>query len=232
MTKSSGTTDSPGANYNGDSRPEGRGTGTAPSTCNDTPASAGRPRPDPLQIERATGLLAGVRQVLSPHFDARPKGVTPDLIVVHGITLPPGEFGGPWIDHLFAGDLEPDAHPLLREHATLRVSAHAVIRREGVITQYVPFGMRAWHAGVSEYQGRSGCNDFSIGIELEGTDAVPYTDPQYESLGALVKALLATYPTLSAARIAGHSDIAPGRKTDPGPLFDWQRWRKLLEAGR
>lgn len=189
-------------------------------------------RPDLLQIERATGLLAGVRQVLSPHFDARPKGVSPDLIVVHGITLPPGEFGGPWIDHMFAGDLKPDAHPLPREHAALRVSAHAVIRRDGVITQYVPFGMRAWHAGVSEYQGRSGCNDFSIGIELEGTDAIPYEAAQYESLAALVKALLATYPTLSAARICGHSDIAPGRKTDPGPSFDWQRWRNILEAGR
>jgi AmpD protein len=189
-------------------------------------------RPEPLQIEHATGLLAGVRQVLSPHFDARPTGVAPDLIVVHGITLPPGEFGGPWIDHMFAGDLKPDAHPLLREHAALRVSAHAVIRRGGAITQYVPFGMRAWHAGVSEYQGRSGCNDFSIGIELEGTDAVAYTDAQYESLAALVRALLSTYPTLSAARIAGHSDIAPGRKTDPGPSFDWRRWRNMLEADR
>ena len=201
----------------------GRGT-ESPGTIGPTT------RPDPLRIERATGLLAGVRQVLSPHFDARPKGVTPDLIVVHGITLPPGEFGGPWIDHMFAGDLKPDAHPLLREHAALRVSAHAVIRRDGVITQYVPFGMRAWHAGVSEYQGRSGCNDFSIGIELEGTDAMPYTDAQYESLAALVRALLATYPTLSAARIAGHSDVAPGRKTDPGPSFDWARWRNILEA--
>ena len=161
MIKSSGTTHSPGANCN-----DARGT-----------------RPEPLQIEPATGLLAGVRQVLSPHFDARPKGVAPELIVVHGISLPAGEFGGPWIDHLFAGDLRPTRTPLLREHAGLRVSAHAVIRRDGSITQYVPFGMRAWHAGVSEYQGRSGCNDFSIGIELEGTDAVAYTDAQYESLG-------------------------------------------------
>ena len=187
-------------------------------------------RIEPLHVERATGLLAGVRQVLSPHFDARPKDVAPDLIVVHGITLPPGEFGGPWIDHLFAGDLRPDAHPLLREHAALRVSAHAVIRRDGVITQYVPFGMRAWHAGVSEFQGRSGCNDFSIGIELEGTDEVPYTDAQYASLAALVMALLSAYPTLSPERITGHSDIAPGRKTDPGLAFDWQRWRKYLRA--
>ena len=192
--------------------------------------SSGSP-PGPLQVERATGLLAGVRQVLSPHLDARPKGVAPELIVVHGITLPPGEFGGPWIDRMFAGDLEPDAHPLLREHAALRVSAHALIRRDGVITQYVPFGMRAWHAGASEYQGRSGCNDFSIGIELEGTDSIPYEAAQYASLAALVKALLAAYPTLSAARICGHSDIAPGRKTDPGPSFDWGRWRNTFDAG-
>lgn len=186
----------------------------------------------PLHIEPATGLLAGVRQVLSPHFDARPKDAAPELIVVHGISLPAGEFGGPWIDRLFAGDLPADAHPSFHDTAALRVSAHAVIRRDGAITQYVPFVMRAWHAGLSEYQGRSGCNDFSIGIELEGTDAIPYTDAQYESLAALVAALLATYPTLSPARIAGHSDIAPGRKTDPGSSFDWRRWRKMLEADR
>jgi AmpD protein len=160
----------------------------------------------------------------------RPKGVAPELIVVHGISLPAGEFGGPWIDRLFAGDLPPDAHPSFSETAALRVSAHAVIRRNGTITQYVPFGMRAWHAGHSQYQGRSGCNDFSIGIELEGTDETPYTDAQYESLAALVRALLSAYPTLSAERIAGHSDIAPGRKTDPGPAFDWARCRRLLAA--
>jgi AmpD protein len=186
----------------------------------------------PLQIEPATGLLAGVRQVLSPHLDARPKGGAPELIVVHGISLPAGEFGGPWIDHLFAGDLPVGAHPSFRDTAALRVSAHALIRRDGSLTQYVPFGMRAWHAGQSEYQGRSGCNDFSIGIELEGTDETPYTDAQYESLAALVSALLATYPTLSAERITGHSDIAPGRKTDPGPVFEWARFRHLLAEHR
>ena len=181
-----------------------------------------------LNIEPATGLLAGARQVLSPHCDARPTGVAPELIVVHGISLPAGEFGGPWIDHLFAGSLRPDAHPSFRETAILRVSAHAVIRRDGSVTQYVPFGMRAWHAGQSQYHGRAACNDFSVGIELEGTDEVPYTDAQYASLAALVRALLATYPTLAAERIAGHSDIAPGRKTDPGPAFDWARFRQLL----
>lgn len=207
--------------------------------CNDTRASADRPPRsggeaqdgpsiDFLHIEPATGLLAGIRQVLSPHFDARPQGVAPELIVVHGISLPAGEFGGPWIDHLFAGDLPPGAHPSFRDTAALRVSAHAVIRRDGSITQYVPFGMRAWHAGQSQYQGRSACNDFSVGIELEGADTIPYTDAQYESLAALVRALLATYPTLSRERIAGHSDIAPGRKTDPGPAFDWAEFRHLL----
>jgi N-acetyl-anhydromuramoyl-L-alanine amidase len=190
--------------------------------------------PNPLQIEPATGLLAGVRQVLSPHFDARPRGGAPELIVVHGISLPPGEFGGPWIDRLFAGDLPPDAHPSFRDTAALRVSAHALIRRDGALTQYVPFGLRAWHAGQSHYQGRSDCNDFSIGIELEGTDQTPYTDAQYERLAALLRALLSAYPTLSADRITGHSDIAPGRKTDPGPAFDWERLRNSLrnQAGR
>jgi N-acetyl-anhydromuramoyl-L-alanine amidase len=184
--------------------------------------------PSALRIDLATGLLADIRQVLSPHFDARPKGAAPELIVVHGISLPPGEFGGPWIDRLFAGDLPADAHPSFRDTAALRVSAHALIRRDGAIIQYVPFGMRAWHAGQSQYQGRSGCNDFSIGIELEGTDETPYAEAQYESLAALVGALLVAYPTLSADRIAGHADIAPGRKTDPGPAFDWDRWRKML----
>jgi N-acetyl-anhydromuramoyl-L-alanine amidase len=182
----------------------------------------------PLHIEPATGLLAGVRQVLSPHFDERPKDVVPALVVIHGISLPAGEFGGPWIDQLFAGNLRAEAHPSFLETAALRVSAHALIRRDGSITQYVPFGMRAWHAGQSQYQGRSGCNDFSIGIELEGTDTTPYTDAQYESLAALVGALLSTYHTLSAERVAGHSDIAPGRKTDPGPVFEWARFRALL----
>ena len=189
-------------------------------------------RPDPLRIEPATGLLGGVRQVLSPHFDARPAGVAPELIVVHGISLPAGEFGGPWIDRLFTGNLPPDAHPSFRDTAALRVSAHAVIRRDGALTQYVPFGMRAWHAGRSEYRGRSGCNDFSIGIELEGADAIAYADAQYESLGALVAALLEAYPTLSSERIAGHNDIAPGRKTDPGPAFQWARLRDLLAEHR
>jgi N-acetyl-anhydromuramoyl-L-alanine amidase len=183
-----------------------------------------------LKIEPATGLLAGVRQVLSPFFDARPGGVLPELIVVHGISMPPGEFGGPWIDRLFTGGLPPDAHPFFRETSRLRVSAHALIRRDGEIVQYVPFGQRAWHAGQSHYRGRAGCNDFSVGIELEGTGDVPYTDAQYDQLAALVEALLGTYPSLSVDHIAGHSDIAPGRKADPGPSFDWERWRSILRS--
>jgi AmpD protein len=189
------------------------------------PASA----PTPLKVDPATGLLIGVRQVLSAHFDARPAGMQPELLVVHGISLPPGEFGGPWIDRLFTGGLPADAHPYFQTMARGRVSAHALIRRDGQIVQYVPFGARAWHAGLSEYRGRSGCNDFSIGIELEGADDVPYTDAQYEKLALLAQALLATYPSLTPTDIVGHSDIAPGRKTDPGPAFDWARWWQVLQ---
>jgi len=175
-----------------------------------------------LSIDVITGLMPGVRQVLSPHFDQRP------LIVVHGISLPPGEFGGPWIDRLFTGNLPASAHPAFAAIAGLRVSAHAVIRRDGAITQYVPFAARAWHAGESSYRGRAACNDFSVGIELEGTDEMAYMTPQYQSLASLVRSLCAAYPTLHTERLTGHSDIAPGRKTDPGPAFDWPRLRALL----
>jgi N-acetyl-anhydromuramoyl-L-alanine amidase len=187
--------------------------------------------PTPLKIDPSTGLLLGARQVLSPFCDARPANALPELIIVHGISLPPGEFGGPWIDRLFTGNLPADAHPSFPERASLRVSAHALIRRDGAIVQYVPFGERAWHAGVSQYRGRAGCNDFSIGLELEGTDTVPYTDAQYAALTALVVALLASYESLSAEHLVGHSDVAPGRKTDPGELFEWERLRAALKAG-
>jgi len=187
-----------------------------------------------MKVDTATGLLAGVRQVLSPHFDARPGNVVAELIVVHGISLPPGEFGGGWIDKLFTGNLPGDAHPYFAQIVGpgRRVSAHAMIRRDGLVTQYVPFGARAWHAGPSEYRGRAACNDFSIGIELEGADDVPYTDAQYESLTRVVGALLEAYPLLSAQHIAGHSDIAPGRKTDPGAVFDWARFRAMVAGSR
>jgi N-acetyl-anhydromuramoyl-L-alanine amidase len=181
-----------------------------------------------LSIDGITGLLPGVRQVLSPHFDQRPPGVLPELIVVHGISLPPGEFGTPWIDRLFTGTLAAAANPGFAAIAGLRVSAHAVIRRDGAITQYVPFAARAWHAGESSYRGRAACNDFSVGIELEGTDEIAYTETQYQSLASLVHTLCRAYPTLSTERLVGHSDIAPGRKTDPGPAFDWPRLRALL----
>jgi AmpD protein len=179
-------------------------------------------------VDITTGLLAGVRQALSTHFDARPPGAKPELIVIHGISLPPGEFGGPWIDRLFTGSLPGDAHEYFREIASLRVSAHVLIRRTGELVQYVPFGARAWHAGESEYCGRTACNDFSIGIELEGDDERPYEDVQYERLAALVGVLLAAYPTLQREDIVGHSDIAPGRKSDPGAAFDWTRFRKAI----
>jgi AmpD protein len=181
-----------------------------------------------LSIDVITGLMPGVRQVLSPHFDQRPAGVLPELIVVHGISLPPGEFGSPWIDRLFTGNLPAAAHPGFAAIASLRVSAHAVVRRDGAITQYVPFAARAWHAGESSYRGRAACNDFSVGIELEGSDEIAYMEPQYQSLASLVRSLCGAYPTLGIERMAGHSDIAPGRKTDPGPAFDWPRLRALL----
>lgn len=155
--------------------------------------------------------------------------MVPELVVVHGITLPPGEFGGPWVDDLFLGRLDPAAHPYFAAIAHLRVSAHLLIRRDGTVTQYVPFHLRAWHAGASMFGGRERCNDFSIGIELEGTDDEPYADVQYERLAGAIHALKGAYPTLAA--IAGHEDIAPGRKTDPGPAFDWGRLARELEMG-
>ena len=184
----------------------------------------------PLAVHVPTGLLTGVRQVLSPHCDARPDGATVDLIILHGISLPPGDFGGPAIEQLFTGNLPTAGHPYFATISGMRVSAHALVRRDGEILQFVPFGARAWHAGVSSYEGRGACNDFSIGIELEGTDEGLYTDAQYLRAAALVRALCAAYPDLSPARVVGHSDVAPGRKTDPGEAFDWRRMRALLEA--
>ncbi|RMG27936.1 MAG: 1,6-anhydro-N-acetylmuramyl-L-alanine amidase AmpD [Gammaproteobacteria bacterium] len=171
------------------------------------------------------------RRVPSPNQDARPAGMRPSLLVIHGISLPPGEFGGPWIDALFTNRLDPTAHPYFREIAHLRVSAHLLIDRRGHLTQYVPFERRAWHAGRSRFGAHEGCNDFSIGIELEGTDEVPYTDEQYGCLAEVTRWLMARYPDIVPERIVGHSDIAPGRKTDPGPAFDWVRYRALLENG-
>jgi AmpD protein len=170
-------------------------------------------------------LIEGVRFLASPHFDERPPGTAVSLIVIHAISLPPGDFGGAWIDDLFLGRLDPDAHPYFSEIADLEVSSHFLIRRDGSVTQYVDCDKRAWHAGVSSWKGRERCNDFSIGIELEGSDDVPFTEHQYEKLAELTKALFARYGTLD---LAGHSDVAPGRKTDPGPWFDWSRYRASI----
>ena len=177
-----------------------------------------------------TDLLADARQVPSPNCDERPDGCCIDLIVLHGISLPPGDYGGPEIDQFFTNCLDPAAHPYFAEIADLKVSSHLLIRRDGELIQYVPFGKRAWHAGDSCFEGRSACNDFSVGIELEGQDDEAYTDAQYERLADVVDRLLAMFPGLTPAAIAGHSDIAPGRKTDPGPGFDWERFRRLLDT--
>ena len=174
--------------------------------------------------------LHPARFVESPFADERPADVEPELIVVHGISLPPNEFGGPCVEALFTGCLDPAAHPYFREIEGLEVSSHVFIRRDGEVIQFVPFNRRAWHAGKSNWCGRERCNDFSIGIELEGTDDQPYEDAQYEKLAEVVLALFAAYPALRQDSLAGHSDIAPGRKTDPGPHFDWQRLRALLLA--
>ncbi len=181
-----------------------------------------------LEVDPSTGWLLDVRRAPSPNCDARPPGVEAELIVVHGISLPPGEFGGPWIDRLFTNSLPPQAHPYFEKIADQRVSAHLLIDRGGAIAQYVPFHLRAWHAGESSYAGRAACNDFSIGIELEGTDTAAYEERQYHVLARVIGALCRAYPRLSPARLAGHSDIAPGRKTDPGPAFDWPRLRTLV----
>ena len=183
-----------------------------------------------LRIDVESGLMQGARQIASPNYDSRPPGVEADLIVVHGISLPPGEYGGAWIDRLFTNTLPAEVHPYFAEVCSLRVSSHVVVSRDGALTQYVKFSERAWHAGKSIYQGREACNDFSVGIELEGTDTTPYESAQYSALAEVVAALCATYPRLSPNRLVGHSDISPGRKTDPGPAFDWPRARRLISA--
>ncbi len=174
-------------------------------------------------VDKATGLLDPATQCPSPNCDARPDGEAPSLIVVHGISLPPGQYGGPEIEALFTNRLDWDAHPYFGEIRGLEVSAHVLIRRDGSVIQFVPFSQRAWHAGESLFRGRSRCNDFSIGIELEGEDESPYDERQYPVLQHVIRALCAAYPAISPREIAGHCDIAPGRKIDPGPAFDWLR---------
>ena len=176
------------------------------------------------------GWLRGARIVRSPNSGERPAGVAVDLLVIHNISLPPGEFGGRYIDDFFRNVLEPSAHPYFARIRSLQVSAHLLIDRAGVVTQYVDFNRRAWHAGVSSFCGRENCNDFSIGIELEGSDYHPFTDLQYEALIQVTRHLRRAYPAIATSRVVGHSDIAPGRKTDPGPLFDWGRYRQGMMA--
>jgi AmpD protein len=173
----------------------------------------------------ADGLASSVPFVASPNHDDRPEGVEIELLVVHSISLPPGEFGGPGIQQLFLNELNPEEHPYYAGIADLRVSAHFVVRRDGATVQYVACSKRAWHAGLSSWHGRSRCNDFSVGIELEGCDDITFAAAQYDALARLTRALRRRYPI---SDIVGHSDVAPGRKTDPGPHFDWQRYRSMI----
>jgi len=174
------------------------------------------------------GWLVQARRAPSPNCDERPAGVDIELLVIHGISLPPAQFGGPYIEDFFLNRLDLDGHAYFEGLRDVRVSAHALIRRDGGVVQFVPFEKRAWHAGVSSFRGRARCNDFSIGIELEGTDDIPYEDAQYRRLAQIARQLILAYPGIDEARIAGHSNIAPGRKTDPGPAFDWQHFFDLL----
>ncbi|MGQ9658516.1 MAG: 1,6-anhydro-N-acetylmuramyl-L-alanine amidase AmpD [Thermochromatium sp.] len=176
----------------------------------------------------AEGWLADAERRPSPNQDARPPGTVIDLLVIHNISLPPGEFGGDGIDALFHNRLDPNDHPSFAPIAAMRVSAHLLIRRDGRLIQYVPCERRAWHAGVSSFQGHGRCNDYSIGIELEGTDEMPFTEAQYLRLAACTRRIRQRYPAIHIERIVGHADIAPGRKTDPGPAFDWARYRRDL----
>ena len=186
------------------------------------PASSAR-----LYVDRA-GSIRAARQIPSPNCDARPGDPTITLLVVHNISLPPGKFGGKAIIELFTNRLDPAGDPYYARIAKLRVSAHFLIRRDGSLLQFVPCALRAWHAGVSSWRGRQGCNDFSIGVELEGADGVAYEAAQYAMLARLTRALRRRYPIAEAV---GHANVAPGRKSDPGPAFDWARYRKAT-AGR
>ncbi|TCK19281.1 AmpD protein [Thiogranum longum] len=181
-----------------------------------------------MELTEDGDWLVDVRRVLSPNCDERPAPGVISLIVVHGISLPPGEYGGPWIDDFFTNRLDVTAHPYFAEIADLRVSSHLLIRRDGELVQYVPFSRRAWHAGKSCFRGREACNDFSIGIELEGQDETSYEPAQYRQLARVIRLLRTHHPEIGAQDIVGHADIAPGRKTDPGFAFDWERLHVLL----
>ena len=181
-----------------------------------------------VKLDDNAQWLENARRVASPNHDDRPEGTDISLLVIHAISLPPGEFGSPCIEQLFCNTLDPGVHPYFEQLRGLKVSAHLLIDRNGDIVQFVPFHKRAWHAGRSVFSGRENCNDFSIGIELEGTDDVNYETVQYEVLSQVITALQQAWPALAGANIRGHCHIAPGRKTDPGPAFDWDRLYSLL----
>lgn len=174
------------------------------------------------------GWLVDARLCPSPNCSERPVGSEISLLVIHNISLPPGQFGGGYIEQLFTNQLNANEHSYFAEIVDLEVSAHCLIDRNGKVVQFVPLSRRAWHAGDSSFAGCANCNDYSIGIELEGTDTTPYTANQYQSLARVCRELLAIYPALTAERIVGHSDVSPGRKTDPGPAFDWPHFFSLL----
>lgn len=181
-----------------------------------------------IVLDTTTGWLEGAARVVSPNWDPRPAGCDVELVVVHGISLPPGRYGGGYVDALFTNTLDPREDRFFQEIEGLRVSAHLLIDRRGGLTQYVPLHGRAWHAGPSRFRGRSACNDFSVGIELEGSDDDPYEDIQYTRLAAVIREIRRHWPAIGRDEVVGHCDIAPGRKTDPGPAFDWRRLHRLV----
>lgn len=181
-----------------------------------------------MRIDLSQGLLEGARLAPSPNVDARPPGSAVEVLVIHNISMPPGDYGGGDIERLFCNALDFNAHPFYRTIQGLKVSSHLLIRRDGEVVQFVPFHQRAWHAGASRWQGRERVNDFSIGIEMEGTDETPYEDIQYQVLVQVTRVLMQAYPGITREHIVGHADISPGRKTDPGPFFDWPRYRAAI----
>lgn len=183
-----------------------------------------------MKLDQNSGLLDDVEYVPSPNQDERPDPMRIDTLIIHAISLPPDCFGGCHVEELFTNCLDPEQHDYFAEIQGLRVSAHFLIKREGHLLQFVPTTMRAWHAGESCFQGCEKVNDFSIGIELEGCDTIAFEDAQYDRLAAVTQSVREAYPAITLDRIVGHSDISPGRKTDPGPSFDWQSYRKRLKS--
>lgn len=185
-----------------------------------------------FNIDPDTSIITNAKYICSPNYDVRPPGTEVDLLVIHGISLPPGKFNKKsltYITDLFTNQLDPSLHPYFTEIFQLKVSCHCLINRAGILIQYVPFKYRAWHAGVSCFNGRTNCNDFSIGIELEGSDDLPYTNKQYKTLSALINDICRIYKKITLNNIVGHSDIASDRKTDPGNYFDWQKLQNMLK---